>query len=85
MVEHIVDWRPFDYFTTSVELPGVGPMRLTTELAAGSGETTVHLRGEPLAGERLPAWETISDFLLAAVDTSLQSLSKHLSRVAIEA
>ena len=85
IVEHVVDWRPFDYFTMSYDLPGVGAMQMTTELVAGSGETTVHVRGEPLDGERLAAWEQIADFVLPTLDGSLASLFEHLARVALEA
>ena len=84
IVEHVVDWRPFDYFTMSYDLPGVGAMQMTTELVAGSGETTVHVRGEPLDGERLAAWEQMADFVLPTLDGSLASLFEHLARVALE-
>ncbi len=85
IVEHVVDWRPFDYFTMSYDFLGVGPMQMTTELADGSGETTVHVRGEPLDGERLAAWEQMADFVLPTLEASLASLSEHLARVALEA
>lgn len=82
IVEHVLDWRPFDYFTTGVELPGVGLLRLTTELEPRGGDTTVHLRGEPLSGERLAAWEHVSDFVLPAIDASIESLGRHVAALA---
>jgi hypothetical protein len=59
MVEHVLDWRPFDCSTKSYELPGAGCLVMTTELTPGDGATTVSFRGEPLEGERLAAWKTI--------------------------
>jgi len=84
IVEHVVDWRPFDYYTMSYDLPGVGSIQMTTELTPGSGKTTLNIRGEPLSGERLAAWGQIRDFVLTIVDASLDSLSEHLARVALE-
>ncbi len=68
----------------SYDLPGVGPMQMTTELEPGDGETTVQIRGEPLTGDRLAAWEQIGDFVITNVDASFDSLSEHLARVALE-
>ena len=59
IVEHVLDWRPFDYFTKGYQLPVVGELYMTTELIAGDGSTTVDFRGEPLTGERLEAWREI--------------------------
>lgn len=84
IVEHVVDWRPFDYFTMSYDFLGVGPMRMTTELEPGDHETTVHVRGEALDGERLAAWVEIVDFVLPTLDASLEALSKQLARIALE-
>jgi hypothetical protein len=79
IVEHVVDWRPFDYFTMSYDLPGVEGMRITTELVPGDAGTTLQVRGEPLSGERLAAWEQIADFVLPTLEASLESLATHLT------
>ena len=84
IVEHVVDWRPFDYYTMSYDFLGVGPMQMTTELVAANGATTVNVRGEPLDGERLAAWEQMADFVLPTLEASLDSLAEHLARVALE-
>jgi Protein of unknown function (DUF2652) len=68
VVEHVSDWRPFDYVTKTYEFPGVGAMHWTLELADAQGSTTVALRGEALTGERLSAWEQMSGEVLAGVD-----------------
>ena len=83
IVEHVVDWRPFDYFTMGYDFAGL-EMHFTTELVPVPDGTTVHARGEPLAGERLAAWEQIADFVLPILEGSLESLSTHLVRVAAE-
>lgn len=79
IVEHVVDWRPFDYFTMSYDFPGVGQLHITTELVPGAGGTSVQARGEPLEGERLAAWEELAGFVLPTLETSLTSLLSHLS------
>lgn len=84
IIEQIVDWQPFDYFTMSYDLPGVEAMRLTTELEPRDGETTVTIRGENLTGERLAGWEQVAEFVLTLVDAKVASLSEHLARVALE-
>jgi hypothetical protein len=74
MVEHVLDWRPFDYFTKSYELPGVGSLFMTTELTPGDGATTVSFRGEPLEGERLVAWKAIEPELFGFMEHSEHGL-----------
>ena len=85
IVEHVVDWRPFDYFTMSYDLPGVGVMRITNELVPSPGETTLQVRGEALTGERLAAWEPVAEFVLPNIDASLERLSDQLTKLALEA
>lgn len=41
-LEEILDWRPFDYFTWLMEVPGLGAFKITTELLPTDGGT--HLR-----------------------------------------
>ena len=83
LVEHVVDWHPFDYFTKSYELPGLGDMLLTTELRPeANGRTTISLRGEPLDGDRLAAWTQMEGAVLAGMDHSSERLEEQLERVA---
>lgn len=56
-------------------------MAMTTELVRGDGGTTVQVRGEPLAGERLAAWEQVSEFVLTSIDASLGRLSEELAKL----
>jgi len=82
IIEHIVDWHPFDYFTKSYELPGVGRMQWTFELADEDVTTTVSVRGEPLAGDRLAAWSQLEGDVLAVLDHNAHWLVENLERVA---
>ncbi len=84
IIEHVVDWQPFDYFTKSYEFPGVGPMPWTYELAEDDGATTISVRGEPLSGERLAAWSQLESDVLALLDHNAHGLVEQLSRVALE-
>jgi Protein of unknown function (DUF2652) len=85
MIERIVDWHPFDYFTKTFDLPGVGEMAWTFELAEEDGATTISVRGEQLTGERLAAWSQMEGDVLGALDQTGQSLVAQLERVASEA
>lgn len=83
VVEHILDWRPFDYFTKAYDFPGgVGRMAWSFELAEDDGMTTLSVRGEPLAGERLAAWSQFEGDVLEALEHNAQGLLEQLSRVA---
>jgi hypothetical protein len=53
--EEILDWRPFDYVTERISLPGGVRAVLTTELEPADGETRVVARVRREAGARL-AW-----------------------------
>ena len=55
--EEILDWRPFDYFTERVSLPGGSRAVMTTALEADGGVTRVHTRVRPEPGRRL-GWLT---------------------------
>jgi uncharacterized protein YndB with AHSA1/START domain len=82
VVEHIVDWHPFDYFTKSYEFPGVGPMNWTFDLADNGGSTTVSVRGEPLSGDRKEAWAQLEADLLAGLEHTGHALSEQMARIA---
>ena len=82
IVEHIADWRPFDYFTKSYDFPGVGRMSWTFELVGDDGRTTLSVRGEPLEGERLAAWVEIRGDVLSGLDHSAAAFVEQMDRVA---
>ena len=82
VVEHVSDWRPFDYVTKTYEFPDIGPMHLTLELTEGQDSTTVTFRGEALTGERLAAWEQMSGEMLAGIDEMMSAYVAALEGVA---
>ena len=82
IVERVLDWRPFDYYTKSYEFPGVGWMSITTEFEEENGSTTISLRGEQLTGDRLAAWEEIGPDVLAGYDQAAAVLVERLEQVA---
>jgi Protein of unknown function (DUF2652) len=85
VVEHIADWRPFDYFTKSYDVPGVGQMRWTFELTESDGATTVSVRGEPLEGDRRTAWAEVAEGMLAGLDHAGAAYVERLEQVARDA
>lgn len=52
IIERILDWRPFRYYTAGFEWPGIGVWPWTYELEPVDGGTRVHIRGEALRGHR---------------------------------
>ena len=53
IVEEILDWRPFDYYSVRLTLPGLGKWTQTVELSPqGDDGTEVAIRGERLRGAR---------------------------------
>ncbi|MGQ0548627.1 MAG: DUF2652 domain-containing protein [Armatimonadota bacterium] len=46
IVEEILDWRPFDYYTIQANVPGFGPMRYTFEFTPTDPGTSMHMRVE---------------------------------------
>jgi len=84
VIEHVADWRPFDYFTKAYELPGVGRMNWTFEFVEGDGGTTISIRGEPLTGDRLAAWSQLEGDVLAGLDHTATALVESLEGIARE-
>ena len=79
VIEHVVDWRPFDYFTVTYDFPGVDAMHWTTELAPGDGVTTVRWRGEALTRDRLEAWKQIEPDVVGGLEHSAALLVEQLN------
>jgi hypothetical protein len=75
IVEEILDWRPFDYYSVRLTLPGLGPWTQTVELEPkASGNTEVRIRGDRLRG--------VKGLMLAAMKRTLQSnLGKNVERL----
>ena len=75
IVESILDWRPFDYYTVRLILPGIGPWTQTISLrATGSEGTEMTIRGERLQGAR--------SLLLTAMKRTIRSnLNKSVDRL----
>jgi hypothetical protein len=85
VVERILDWKPFDYYTKSYELPLVGDVYITTELTESDRATTIDFRGEPLTGDRLEAWNQIAPAVLAQFEQTADAYVERLERVARDA
>lgn len=75
IVEEILDWRPFDYYSVRLTLPGLGKWTQTVELRPqANGTTEVALRGERLRGAK--------GLMLAAMKGTLQkNLTKNMDRL----
>ena len=73
--EEILDWRPFDYFTERLSLPGGVQAVLTTSLQPGAGVTRVVTRVRRGGGTRL-AWLTVARRLRRRLDARYARLAK---------
>lgn len=82
IVEHVVDWQPFDYFTMTYDFPGIEHMRWTTELEPRGDETEVRLRGEALTGDGLAAWEQYAPSILPGLEANGVALLDAIARAA---
>jgi hypothetical protein len=85
IVEQVLDWRPFDYFTKAYEFPGVGQLHITTELIPQTGATRIEFRGEPLSDERLAAWKQIEPEVRPGFEHMADALVERLEQVARDA
>jgi uncharacterized protein YndB with AHSA1/START domain len=57
IVEEVLDWRPFDYYTHRIAVPMIGPWEMTVEFAAGEdGSTKTTMRARKLRGFRRLLW-----------------------------
>lgn len=80
IVEHVVDWRPFDYYTVTYDFPGLEHMRWTTEFEPRGKETVVRLRGNNPIGDELAAWEEQASDLVASVESQRAALLEAVTR-----
>lgn len=66
VVEEILDWHPFDYFTVRSMIPGLGPAKYTFELEPADGGTRFRLRIERIRNRKQrEAWEAMREPFLA--------------------
>jgi hypothetical protein len=72
--EEILDWRPFDYFTERISLPGGAAAVLTTVLEADGSGTRVVTRVRRGGGRRV-AWMTSGARLRRRLDARYQRLA----------
>jgi hypothetical protein len=72
--EEIVDWRPFDYFTERISLPGRRSVLLTTALEPDSDATRVVTRARPDGGHRV-GWLTAAPRLRRRLQTRYRRLA----------
>lgn len=83
IVEEILDWRPFDYFTmdVAVPMPGIRKMRVTAQLEAVPGGTRVTERiGEPPGRLERLAIRAIWPMYTRQIRVGASALVKELER-----
>lgn len=78
LVEEIVDWRPFRYFTKRYDFPEVGPMLVTIELEKQDEGTAAAWRGERVTGHQRSAWNDVSPVIRSMIDGMIERLTKEL-------
>ena len=82
VLEEILDWRPYDYFTDRTTFPTpMGPVRFlaTTEFEPTSSGTIVHQRfGRPRTAKERAVMEELSGWLDEAMRTSMALLAEQL-------
>lgn len=80
IVEEILDWRPFRYFTLERAMPLVGPWVFTTEFRPlGDDATEVLVRAERLTGiRRRAAWRLIRRGVMKYVEQEWERLREML-------
>jgi Protein of unknown function (DUF2652) len=81
IVERVLDWRPFEYFTKEYEFPVLGQLYITGELIPGEESTTVEFRGEPLSCDRLAAWRQIEPDVLAGFEQYADAYVERIERL----
>lgn len=79
LVEEVLDWRPFRYFTVRYAFPETGGVRWTYELEPTAEATTVRARAERLSGARGEAWSAMAPALEAHVESLFARLEALLA------
>lgn len=79
LVEEILDWRPYRYFTMRVGVPMLGPTVLTFELVDHTEERTeLQVRMERLTGRRRLLWALMSRPIRSAMRGNMDRLEQVL-------
>lgn len=85
VLEEILDWRPFRYYTVRYHIQGVGPWVWTCQFEPTEEGTRVRLRGDELHGKQRLAWSLIRanmlDLLRANQDRLAALLAEHTTDV----
>jgi uncharacterized protein YndB with AHSA1/START domain len=83
VIEEVLDWRPFDYFSTrsTMQTPG-GPIRFLTtfELEPTPDGTTIHMRfGAPTSKKERAIFEQVASTFAPMFEANAASLRSHLA------
>lgn len=79
IVERMLDWRPFRYFTRQITLPGIGPWTFTSEFAETErGETEMRMRAERLSGRRRLVWAMVRRPVMSKMRGDMERLEELL-------
>lgn len=75
IVEEVLDWRPFDYYTHRINMPMIGPWEMTVEFAAGeSGSTETTIRARKLQGFRRLLWLVLKRPMMKNIEANNRRL-----------
>lgn len=79
VVEEILDWRPFDYFTNQSNVPGFGLMRFTFELTPTDTGTTLQMRIEKIRNRKQQEiWQGMREQFAAMIGSWFARLAEVL-------
>jgi len=84
LLEEVLDWRPFRYYTVRYHFPGTDGMTWTYELEPGQTGTLVRVRGERLEGKAGAAWAEMRAAVVANAEANSAKLAAVLADVTAE-
>lgn len=79
ILEEILDWRPFRYYTVRYQTPGVGPWVWTVEFEPLEDGTLIRLRGDQLHGKQRLSWSLIRANMLGQLRAGQERLATVLA------
>jgi uncharacterized protein YndB with AHSA1/START domain len=83
VVEEILDWRPFRYFTVRSNIPGLGEATFTFELEPAEGRTRYRVRMEKIRSRKQrEAWKAMREPFLSMIGQWYARLAELLAREA---
>ncbi len=82
VVEEILDWRPFDYFTVRSAVPGLGVMKYTFQLEPANAGTRFRFRMEKVPRKQREQWKAMREPFLAMVQQWYGRLAELLAKEA---